>query len=132
MHLIEKYGGENPALFGKPEQRLKLLQWIFYGPATLYPMIAPVYDPAVKADEARVNKMRENVDKKAFPLIAAALREDDTGYLLGDQFTLADIMVGYMLVGAKHVDWLDPATHPKVSAYVDRLMERPSFQAAFS
>lgn len=131
MYLVEKYGGAQVSILGSPEQRAKLLQWLFYGPATLYPLIAPAYSPETSSNPEKMEELKKNVQAKAWVMVANALGESSP-YLLGEQFTLADVHVGYMLVGAKHLGWIDAATHPKIAAYVDRLMERPSFQAAYA
>lgn len=131
LFLVEKYGGAQVSILGTPEQRAKLLQWLFYGPATLYPMVAPAYNPEVSGNPEKMEELKKKVHEKAFVMISNALGESSP-YLLGEQFTLADVHVGYMLVGAKHLGWVDAAAHPKIAAYVDRLMERPSFQAAYA
>ncbi len=52
----------------------------------------------------------------------------DSGFLLEDRLTLADIAVASPFVNLMHVGWtLDPVAHPKASAYVAAILERPSF-----
>lgn len=126
LFLVEKYGGEQVSILGAPEKRAKLLQWIFYAPSTLYPMFAPAYS---EKDADKLAKLKENFQTKAFTTISNALGESSP-YLLGEQFTLADVAVGYLLVGAKQLGWVEG--FPKIAAYVDRLMERPSFQAVYA
>jgi glutathione S-transferase len=50
-------------------------------------------------------------------------------YLLGDEFSAADVMMGYSVNGAKLTGVLDDR-FPNVDAYVQRLAERPAFQKA--
>ncbi|MFS0737193.1 glutathione S-transferase family protein [Sphingomonas sp. 1P06PA] len=52
----------------------------------------------------------------------------DEGYLLGDAITLADIAVASPFANLRHLD-LEPtiARYPRVAAYVDRILARPSF-----
>ena len=52
----------------------------------------------------------------------------DKPYLLGDEVTLADVMVGYDCVFAGRMGLLDD----NLGAYVGRLAQRPGFQAAFA
>jgi glutathione S-transferase len=52
----------------------------------------------------------------------------DKPYLLGDQVTLADVMIGYDCVYAGRMDLLDD----NLGAYVGRLAQRPGFQASFA
>jgi glutathione S-transferase len=48
-------------------------------------------------------------------------------FLLGDNYTLADVYMGYELWGLDHLKWMDD--FPTLQAYVKRLMERPSWAA---
>lgn len=52
----------------------------------------------------------------------------DKTFLLGEQLTLADVMVGYDCVFAGRLGLLDD----NLGAYVGRLAQRPGFQAAFA
>jgi glutathione S-transferase len=47
----------------------------------------------------------------------------DGPYLFGQQFTLADIMIGSMFIYTRA--WGAPSGRPKIEAYVDRLNARP-------
>ncbi len=52
----------------------------------------------------------------------------DSGFLVEDRLTLADIAVASPFVNLKHLNVaVDPALHPKVTAYVSAILERPSF-----
>lgn len=124
-YLTEKFGGKDHALFGKPEQRAKLLQWMFYSPATFYPSIAAAYaEPALSNAEEKA-KLKKRVNETVLVQLAREL--GDKKYLLGDEFTLADIAIGYELVGAHHLGWLG-SDFPTLQAYMSRLMERESFK----
>ena len=50
----------------------------------------------------------------------------DTGYLVGDSLTLADIAVAGPFANFKHLA-LDLGRWPRTSAYVQRILARPSF-----
>lgn len=128
-YLLEKYGGKENALFGKPEQRAKLLQWAFYAPATFYPVLsAAYYEPAASNPEEK-EKIKKKLQDTVFVQLAREL--GDNKYILGDEFTFADIMIGYELAGAAYLGWLDDSV-PTLKAYMDRLNERPSFKKAFA
>lgn len=123
MHLVEKYGGLDHPLFGKPENRLEMLQWLFYAPSTLYPMVGGYYI----TDEAGRQKLLDRLNKQHLPFLAKSL--GDKKFLCGDEFTLADAFMGYELAGLQHLKWLE--NFPTLDAYVGRLMQRPSFAATF-
>jgi glutathione S-transferase len=59
-------------------------------------------------------------------LLASAL--DGSGYLVGDRFTAADVMVGAVVAMRLHTGEL-PA-HPALVAYADRNAARPAFDRA--
>lgn len=52
----------------------------------------------------------------------------DGGFLVGDRLSLADIAVAAPFINMRHLNIVpDVATHPKVAAYVERMLARPSF-----
>jgi len=54
----------------------------------------------------------------------------DTGFLVEDRLTLADISVASPFVNLKHLDIVvDPARHPRLSRYVEAILDRPSFKS---
>jgi glutathione S-transferase len=51
----------------------------------------------------------------------------DDGYLVGDGLTLADIAVASPFANFRHTGTkVDPARYPRTSAYIDRILARPS------
>lgn len=51
-----------------------------------------------------------------------------SGHLVGGRLTLADIAVASPFVNLRHLDWRpDPARWPKVAAFVEAMLARPSF-----
>ena len=51
-----------------------------------------------------------------------------SGFLVEDRLTLADIAVASPFANLRHLDVaIDPARHPKVTAYVEAILARPSF-----
>jgi glutathione S-transferase len=52
----------------------------------------------------------------------------DSGWLVGEGITLADIAVATAFANFRHLGMtLDPARYPKVAAFADRMLARPSF-----
>lgn len=52
----------------------------------------------------------------------------ESGYLVEDRLTLADISVASPFANLRHLDYaIDEARHPKLLAYVERILARPSF-----
>jgi glutathione S-transferase len=52
------------------------------------------------------------------------------GFLVEDRLTLADIAVASPFANLRHLNVaVDPARHPKVKIYVERMLDRPSFRS---
>ena len=52
----------------------------------------------------------------------------ESGWLVEDRLTLADISVASPFANLRHLNVvIDPARHPKVLAYVEKILARPSF-----
>ena len=62
------------------------------------------------------------------PVLSDAVR--GKRYLLGDSFSMADVMVGGSLWLASFVDVLAP--HDELARYHGRVSDRPAFQRAFA
>lgn len=62
-------------------------------------------------------------------LVKIEERLDGRDYLCGDQFTIADINVGYALYLSQAIG-KDKDLTPRAGAYLDRMICRPAFQAA--
>lgn len=54
----------------------------------------------------------------------------ETGWALGDDFTAADVVFGGLLDFAATFKWMEPS--PKVAAYIERIRQRPAYQASHS
>ena len=53
----------------------------------------------------------------------------DSGFLVEDRLTLADIAVASPFANLQHLKIVvDPASHPKLSRYVESILGRPSFR----
>lgn len=72
----------------------------------------------------------EKAEKEELPPIVDYLESiaPASGFLIGDRLTLADIAVASPWVNFAHLGIaMDPATHPRASAYIAAILARPSF-----
>ena len=72
----------------------------------------------------------ETAEKDEFPPLMDYLEKviPDSGFLVDDRLTLADLAVASPFVNFAHCGIaIDPARHPKSAAYVDNILARPSF-----
>jgi glutathione S-transferase len=109
LYLRDTYG--KPAL--SPQQRATLDQWILYANATLGPEI-----------------FGESTREKALPRHFSILNQrfEKHPYLLGEEFSVADVAVGAVLAYIPLVLQVDLSPYPALQGYIQRLKERPACQ----
>jgi len=130
-YLLERYGNGRLAPAPNTPLRGPFLQWVHYAEATAVQPLGDIAGhslfkpeaeriPAVVAD-ARIRAAA------ALQVVEDAL--DGRDYLLGSEFSGADIMMGYTLLSAQ---WWGLLTEdfPSLRRYFARLEARPAFQKA--
>ncbi len=132
-YVIEKYGkGRLAPAIGTPE-RGRYLQWVHFAEATAFPPIGDVArhtmflpEPDRLPQVAADGRVRT---KNALDVLEKALNGKD--YLVGNELSGADIMMGYFLMAARMLGCVG-SEHTNVAAYWERLAARPGFQKALS
>ena len=131
-YLLERYGqGRLGPRAGEPRRGV-FLQWLHFAEATLLPPLIEILRhtllkpeaeriPAVVADA----KIRAGV---TLDVLERALHDCD--YLLGADFTAADIMMGYGVQWAAALGLL--GNSPNLRAYNERLSSRPALKKALA
>jgi glutathione S-transferase len=109
LYLAEKHASVPMT----PEQRAELMQWVIFANATLGPGLF-----------VEANRERE------MPRLLAGLNGclEEQSYLLGEEFSVADVAVGSTLVFGKAMLKLDYSEYPAIANYLKRITERPAFQ----
>jgi glutathione S-transferase len=127
MHIadLNPEAGLMPAL-GTHERAL-VYQWASFAPAELEP---PLIEGAIWAqrDPDRSAKARERFDQRA-GVVAAMLGERE--FLVGDSFTVADIMSSTALAFTQRTGTAD-SLPANLTAYLGRLQSRPAFKRAYA
>ena len=133
QYLLERYGkgGLEPSV-GSPD-RARYLQWFHWGEATLLPPIVTMNAHRFALPEKDRSKKAIDVAQRQLARILGVLEQalEGRSYLVGDDFTAADLMVGYGVTLAKLVGEL-PDDLPAVHAWLSRLAERPAYAAALA
>jgi glutathione S-transferase len=128
-YILERYGGDRlaPAV-GTPE-RAGYLQWLHFAESTAYsPVGVVVWLTAYREDAADHTQLIEDARARTNQGFAFLERElGDKSYLLGENFSAADIMMTFTLVAARFAGVLD-SRYPRLNDYVDRMMQRPALQ----
>lgn len=133
--VLQYLADQRPALglvpaFGAPD-RYRVIEWLSYVAAEVHKKILwPLYNPGPPAE---AKAFARSLAPAAFDHLERHLQH--RAYLVGERFTIADAYLIWALQLARIAE-LDPrggrpATRPALSAYVDRLRERPSVKAAF-
>jgi len=126
--LADRYPDRGLAPARDDPQRPGYEQWMFFTPGTLEP---PGFDivlhSSILPEAQRVPAIVPFAEKRYRRVLRMLSNElDHGGYLLGERFSAADIMVGSTL------SWLPGllVPFPSLRAYVDRLTTRPAWQRA--
>tara|TARA_X000000368_G_C22954284_1_gene678051 strand:- start:6 stop:614 length:609 start_codon:yes stop_codon:yes gene_type:complete len=130
QYLVDRYGnGKLQPKAGTPDHAL-YLQWSWFAEATFSRPLGEVVNhgrefPGDKHIKAVVDEMK---NRASLSLDAVANEMSDKEYLVANEFTAADIMMGYTLMLAKRL--LDKPLPEKILPYWESLSSREGFQIA--
>jgi glutathione S-transferase len=130
MYLADKFPEKKLAPeVGTPARGL-YYQWMLYSMATLEPPVLAVFLNTVMLPEAERSPAVVEQARATFATVGGVLSNALVGrtFILGEQFSAADVMIGSTLAWAGFMGLL--ADHPTLQGYVKRLQERPAFQRA--
>jgi glutathione S-transferase len=130
-YVLERHGnGRLAPPVGSP-LRGPYLQWIHFAEATLMtPLGHMAFEMLWKPEADRIPAVIEEARVRAESTLAVveqALAGKD--YLLGKDFSGADVMMGYTIQVARWMGVLGEQ-YPNLTAYLKRLRERPAFRKA--
>lgn len=130
-YLLERYGAGRLAPSPGTPERGPYLQWLHFGEATCLPPLSDLVQHSfLRPEEERIAAMVPDAQRRVtawLDVLEGAL--DGRDYLVGREFTAADVMVGYAVALAKMLGQVGDA-HPRVAAYMERLERRPALQKA--
>ncbi len=126
--LADSFPEKNLAPATTDPRRASYEQWMFFVPATLEP---PAFDilmhTQILPEKKRVEAIVPYATGRYHRVLKMLAKElDHDGYLIGEQFTAADIMMTTTL------SWLPELLeeHPTLLAYTQRVMARPAYKRA--
>ncbi len=113
LYLADKYSKSTLS----PEERAVFSQWVLFANATLAPGI-----------------FQEASREREMPRLLTPLNEifSKQPFLLGNEFTVADVAVGSVLNYIPMILKLDLSSYPAVLNYMKQLSERPAFQKSIA
>lgn len=107
--------------------RAKYYQWVCFCIAEMEPQLASIRKNMIKYPKPKRSLLAIEVGReeyaKAAGILAAHLEKNP--YLLGEQFSAADIIIGYDLIWADSLKLL--ADIPVLKAWLEKLKQRPAF-----
>ena len=108
------------------------LQLLHLGEASLAAPLAAIFATRMRAPEGEKENITTSICAEGFgrrlAVVEARLKDGRT-YLMGDQFTIADISIGYAL-GFAELLGLGNRVAENVRSYYARLTARPAYQKA--
>jgi len=131
QHLADKFPAARLAPpVGTPARGL-YYQWIHFAMSGLEPSLVTLFEQTVQKPEAERIPALVGPAKAQLGAALAILERALAGrtFILGSEFTAADVMLGSTLVWAQMMGHLG-AELPSVGTYVGRLITRPAFQRA--
>lgn len=125
LYLADRFPSKGLAPGLSSPERAAYYQWIVYSVATLEPAIADFYLqmqlPPGERNAALLAAGQERF-KASAEVLQRALQH---GYLVGEKFSAADVLVGHMLIWADSLGLL--AGFDTLADYASRIRSRPAF-----
>jgi len=124
LYIADRYCAGTLAPEIDAPERGKFLYWIMYTPA--------VIEPAMGEKFSGIEPNRVRSGWGDFDLMIETLENAlrDNIWLLGDQFSAADVLVGSSVVFMRMFDMLPDSE--TLNAYADRCLERPAYMQALA
>jgi len=123
---------------GTPARAL-YYQWSVFAAAEMDPAIMTVFDNTLRPLAAMRPEGRQHSAEAAelgryeFALRAAVLSDalQDRDYLLGPDFSGADVVIGHSCFMAAHIGLMEAGVYPVLDGYFGRLQVRPAYQSTY-
>ena len=132
-YILEKYGQGRLAPAPGTAARPAFLQWVYFSEATVLPPVGDIVRHTLfKPEPERIPAVVEDARARlgaTFAVVEKAL--DGKPYLLGADFSAADIMMGVTLHIARRLNSLEDR-FKNLHAYLGRFESRPAFRKAVS
>ena len=127
LYLADKY---KPELLGTSvNERAKINQWSIWAIADLQPPLIDIFIQLVFVPEDRRDANAIEKAQKKLPTLLETLDNElsNKTYLVGDNFTLADLNVHSVVSITNHVKY-DLSKYTHINKWINTISERPAFK----
>src|SRR6478736_713286 len=122
-YIADRYPETKLAPAPSDPKRARYLQWLFFSPSCIEPALIQIFTKL----EVPASTAAWGSATQVFDVLDAALQKGP--WILGDQFSAADIVIGSGLNFAVRLFKMVPS-RPSFDAYIERCVARPAFQRA--
>ncbi|XP_032572105.1 glutathione S-transferase 1-like [Drosophila sechellia] len=126
VYLVDKYAKSDELYPKDLAKRAIINQRLFFDASVIYASIANVSGPFWINGVTEVPQEKLDAIHRGLKLLETFL--GNSPYLAGDSLTLADLSTGPTVSALPAAVDIDPATYPKVTAWLDRLNQLPYYK----
>ena len=135
VHYLEAKFPDRPLIPADPRLRGTTIWFEEYADTVIMPSGAKIFFNRVVAPLFMKRpgnaEVADTAEREDLPPVFDYLEQvvpDQTGFLVGESLTLADIAVAGPFATLSHTGLrVDGSSHPRLAAYLDRILARPSF-----
>ncbi|CAA9509654.1 MAG: Glutathione S-transferase family protein [uncultured Sphingomonas sp.] len=134
IHYLEAKHPEPALIPAEPRARGRTIWWDEFGDTLLMGCLQKLFFNRVVAPILLKREgdpeVADAAEKRELPPLLSYLEGQvpEGGFLVGDRLTLADVAVASPLANLEHMGMtVDGGRYPRLAAYVERILARPSF-----
>lgn len=129
QYVLARYGNGQLAPASQHPDFGEYLQWMHFAESTAFPPLGIVIWLTVYRDDAEAHPelVADALERAVRGMAFVEAKLADHAYLLGAEFSAADIMMGFTLLAAREIQVLGDR-FPAIDAYLERLAARPALQ----
>jgi len=121
LYLADKYGG-----LDTPDKRAAVTKWVIWANSSLDPILFK------ENDQGKVIGTGAAGDPKGLQRLEALLADSESDFLVGDEFSVADVAVAsYLLYVPQFFPKISMGKWPSISSYMLRCAGRPAYEKAY-
>lgn len=128
-YIIGKYGQGRLALGPEHPNFADYLFWFHFANGTMMPAAMGIMGSDPNDQGPVAQWMRARAER---PWAMVEKRLGEAAYFAGDDFTAADIIMGFNLTTSRAFVPRDLAPYPNIRAYLQRIGQRPAYQRAMA